>query len=463
MIDRLRGVDQALLEKYNKPGPRYTSYPTAPVWVESFGEIAFREHLARAEGEAGGEPLSLYVHIPFCEDRCAFCGCNVVITKHHESADAYIEALGREMDLVLRDLPTRRRVVQLHLGGGTPTFLRPAQLDALHREIERRFTILPGAEMSIEIDPTVTSVEQIRLLRRLGYNRISMGVQDFDRVVLDSVNRPQTVETTRRIYDACRAEGFQGINFDLIYGLPRQTASGFRRTRELVLEMRPDRLAVYSYAHVPWIKGHQRRIDESTLPPVDEKFRIYLETIADFLGAGYEQIGMDHFAIPGDELAEARRRKALHRNFMGYTTRPTEDMLAFGVSAISYVRGAFAQNGLVLKRYHEAIENGRLSIHRGCRLDADDLLRADVIRSLMCNFEVGFPAFRERHGTTFTEYFAAELDDLRAALDADLYELTLDGLRITPRGRLFVRNICMVFDRYLRQRKDEKPIFSKTI
>ncbi len=458
----LDGVDAALLRSYDRPGPRYTSYPTAPVWKPDFEEAIHRRHLAAAD-ERPDAPLSVYVHVPFCKERCTFCGCNVVVTKHQGAADRYIDALAREMDLVQRDLRTRRNVIQLHIGGGTPTFLSPEQLERLGGVIRERFTMLDGAELSIEIDPTVTTRDHIATLRGLGFNRVSLGVQDFDMTVLSSVNRPQTVDVTREIYDACREAGFTGVNFDLIYGLPNQSPEAFRYTREIVREMRPDRLAVYSYAHVPWIKGHQRRIDEATLPSVDDKFQIYLDTIRDFVDAGYEQIGMDHYALPEDELAVARREKRLHRNFMGYTTRPAQDMLAFGISSISYVQNAFTQNGLVLKRYYESLDRDELPVHRGYVLDDDDLVRAEVIRELMCNFEVRFDAIREHHGVHFLEYFDAELEELGDTIDPDFFALGSDRLEVTPRGRLFVRNLCMLFDRYLTARPDDKPIFSRTI
>ncbi len=463
MTDWLDGIDTRLLRKYDKPGPRYTSYPTAPVWRESFGERDYRDRLRRAETESPQLPLSVYVHIPFCRERCTFCGCNVIVTRDQTKADRYLDALAAEMDLVLREMPTRRDMIQLHLGGGTPTFLDPAQLERLQREITRRFHILEGAELSIEIDPGVTTPEQIRLLRRLGYNRISIGVQDFDHEILSALNRPQTVADIRRLYDTCRQAGFGGINLDLIYGLPRQTAERFRRTREIVLEMRPDRLAVYSYAHVPWIKGHQRKIDETTLPDVETKFTIYLETIRHFLGAGYEQIGMDHFAVPDDELARARRAGTLQRNFMGYTTRAAEDMLAFGVSSISHVRNCFAQNTPALKRYSAAIASGRLPVSRGYALDADDLVRADIIRDIMCNFEIDLRSLQEKHGIDFRRDFAPELEELARTIDADFCGITNGKFVVHPKGRLFVRNICMVFDRYLGKAPERKPVFSRTI
>jgi len=388
MTDWLDAIDLDLLRRYNRPGPRYTSYPTAPVWSEEFGEDDYRSKLTLAENEASDQPLSLYVHIPFCRERCTFCGCNVVITKKQEKADRYLDTLSAEIDLVLSAMPTRRTIFQLHLGGRTPTYLTPAQLERLHTIITRHFDIGDSAELSIEIDPGVTTRDQVMLLRDLGYNRISIGVQDFDYEVLSALNRPQTTDQIRGIYEACREAGFGGINLDLIYGLPYQTPEQFRKTRETVLEMRPDRLAVYSYAHVPWIKGHQRKINEEALPSVDAKFTIYLDTLREFMDAGYEQIGMDHFALPDDELAIARSERRLHRNFMGYTTRPTDDMLAFGVSSISHVRDCYIQNTAAINRYDEAVSAGHLPVHRGFAMSADDRVRAEIIRHIMCNFEV---------------------------------------------------------------------------
>lgn len=462
MIDYLNDVDTKLLRRYDRPGPRYTSYPTAPVWTEDFGPEAYVERLQDA-ATVPDEPISLYVHIPFCQDRCLFCACNVVVTTHREKAEPYLDALTREMEIVSGHLGERRNVLQLHFGGGTPTFLDVGQLRRLHGEISQRFRILEGAELSIEVDPGVTTPEQIETLRELGFNRISIGVQDFDEAILDYVNRPQTVDQVRELHEQCRSLGFQGINYDLIYGLPMQTPESFRESRRRLLELRPDRLAIYSYAHVPWIKGHQRRIDEEKLPDADTKFRIYLDTIRELLEAGYVQIGMDHFAVPEDELARALNDGRLHRNFMGYTTKAAPDLVSFGVTAISNVRHSFAQNTPVMKGYLEALTADHLPTARGIRLDKDDILRADLIRDLMCHFRTDVERLERDHAIDFAQYFTEEVAELRETIDPEFFELSPTELRVHPKGRLFIRNVCMIFDRYLREKSGDKPVFSRTV
>jgi oxygen-independent coproporphyrinogen-3 oxidase len=458
-----RAVDLELLRAYDRPGPRYTSYPTAVEFGASFDEAAYRRQLARA-AEAPGEPLSLYVHLPFCEERCSFCGCMVIITRKREVAARYLDFLHREIAMLAEALGGRRRVVQYHWGGGTPTYLAPAQMEALHAAVTRHFEIRPGAEVAIEVDPRVTSFEQVDLLRRLGFNRLSMGVQDFDPVVQEAVNRVQGESETRALFDHARRAGFESINVDLIYGLPFQTLGSFARTVGGVIEMRPDRVAVYSYAHVPWIRGNQKRIRPEDLPAPERKLELFVEARCRFLGAGYRQIGMDHFALPGDELALAAEALRLHRNFMGYTTRPAPDMVGLGVSAIGDVRGAFAQNTKRLSVYYAALEAGRFPIERGYLLDEDDRVRRHVITQLMCNFHLDPAEVERRFGICFETYFARELAELREGpVRHGFLEIEGGGLRLTPTGRLFVRNVCMSFDRHLRAKAPDTPIFSRTI
>jgi oxygen-independent coproporphyrinogen-3 oxidase len=454
----------ALLRQYDRPGPRYTSYPTAVEFNDSFDHASYCGRL-EAAALAEDEPLSLYVHLPFCEARCSYCGCMVIITQKREVAARYLTYLEREVEMLAARLGGRRRVVQHHWGGGTPTYLSPAQMQRLHDAVARHFEFAPDAEKAIEIDPRVTTHEQLVLLRTLGFNRLSMGVQDFTPDVQDAISRHQTEQQTRELYTYARGIGFDSINVDLIYGLPRQGLDTFRRTLDAVVEMRPDRIAVYSYAHVPWLRPHQKQIDASQLPDASLKFELFGSAVETFLGGGYAPIGMDHFALPEDELAQAAARRRLHRNFMGYTTRPAPDMLGLGVSAIGDVRGAFAQNHKKLPHYYQAIEAGTFPIERGYALSADDLVRRHVITQLMCNFHVDYATVETQFGVRFDDYFRGELDELSAAggpVTDGFLDIGRRALDVSARGRLFVRNICMTFDRYLPAHQG-KPVFSRTI
>ena len=452
----------ALIHQYDRPGPRYTSYPTAVEFSEQFDEPAYREQLTRAAGRP--DPLSLYLHLPFCEERCSFCGCSVIITKKRDVAAHYLEYLHREIGMLADALAGRRRVVQYHWGGGTPTYLAPDQMAALHELVTRHFDLQPGAEVAIEVDPRVTSFEQLALLRQMGFNRLSLGVQDFTPEVQAAVNRIQSETMTRALYDEARRLGFESINVDLIYGLPLQTRVSFAGTLERVIAMRPDRVAVYSFAHVPWIRGNQKKLNPADLPAAERKIELFVEAIERFRGAGYQQIGMDHFALPDDELARASAAGRLHRNFMGYTTRPAPDMVAAGVSAIGDVCGAFAQNTKKLSTYYAALDAGRFPVERGYRLDADDHLRRHVIADLMCNFQVDIPEVESRFDIGFAEYFARELEELSTGPARDGFLRIGPGrLEVTPIGRLFVRNVAMAFDRHLRARAGDTPVFSRTI
>ncbi|HSC28673.1 MAG TPA: oxygen-independent coproporphyrinogen III oxidase [Vicinamibacterales bacterium] len=455
----------SLLRQYDRPGPRYTSYPTAVEFNESFDDRAYAVRLEAASTQET-DPLSLYIHLPFCESRCAYCGCMVIITQKRDVAARYLDYLEREIAMLAAALGRRRRVVQHHWGGGTPTYLSPAQIARLHATVSSHFEIDPDAEVAIEIDPRVTTRQQLDVLRALGFNRLSMGVQDFTPGVQEAIGRRQSEAMTRSLYEYARSIGFDSINIDLVYGLPRQSLDAFRRTLDSVVDMRPDRIAVYSYAHVPWLRPHQKRIDARELPDAGLKFELFGAAVETFLGRGYDPIGMDHFARPGDELALASASRRLHRNFMGYTTRPAPDMLGTGVSAIGDVRGAFAQNVKKLPAYYEAIEAGRFPIERGYALSRDDLVRRHVITELMCNFHVSRPDVEERFGIDFEQYFASELAALSTGSGpvADGFlQLRPEGLEVMPRGRLFVRNICMAFDRYLPAHQQGRPVFSRTI
>jgi oxygen-independent coproporphyrinogen-3 oxidase len=453
-----------LLRQYDKPGPRYTSYPTAVEFHEGFDEAAYRERLAAASTRAD-DPLSLYIHLPFCRERCTFCGCMVVITQKPEVSEKYLAYLHRELAMLAEALGPRRRIVQYHWGGGTPTYLTVTQMASLHAEVTRHFTIEAGAEVAIEVDPRVTSFEQLALLRELGFNRLSMGVQDMTPEVQEAIGRVQPEAVTRSLYDEARRLGFESINIDLIYGLPLQTTVSFGQTVDSVIALRPDRVAAYSYAHVPWVRAHQKGIDAAALPTGDRKLDLFAEAMDRFLAAGYHQIGMDHFALPGDELARAAAAGRLHRNFMGYTVRPAADMIGAGVSAIGDVAGAFAQNVKKLSTYYTSIDEGRFPIERGYPLDDDDEIRRQVILGLMCAFEIDFAAFAARTGHGFAEYFAHELQELAAGPMRDGLVIADDRhLALTTAGRMLVRNVAMVFDRHLRARTTgTSPVFSRTV
>ena len=454
-----------LLRRYDRPGPRYTSYPTAVEFTPAFTEQNYRAKLYEADRQAD-EPLSLYVHLPFCEERCHYCGCNVVITRKREIAARYLTYLHREIDLLAAHLPRRRELAQCHWGGGTPTYLTVEQMGDLYRRIRRHFHLQQDAEVAIEIDPRVTSQVQLTQLSRMGFNRISIGVQDFNPEVQAAVNRHQTESETRRIFGWCRELGFGSINIDMIYGLPLQTAERYRHNIDAVLDLRPDRLAVYSYAHVPWIKAHQKRINVADLPAPEEKLRLFSITRETLLAAGYVQIGMDHFALPGDELVTAMSERRLHRNFMGYTVKAGSDMIGTGISAIGDVRGCYAQNARKLSTYYEALDAAGFPTERGYLLHRDDRIRREVITRLMCNFQVDMAEVERTSGIHFHRYFADELKQLEAPGGPAAHgflEIHPDRLTVAEQGRLFVRNIAMVFDPYLKSHGPDRPIFSNTV
>ncbi len=457
---------ESLLDKYDRPGPRYTSYPTAPAWRD-FGPDEARAALHRyAEADDRGEapPLSLYVHVPFCEERCLYCGCNVVIAPQDKVSAPYMEVLDKEISLQAAELGRRRRVTWLHLGGGTPTYLQPSQLEQLVQWLRARFDFVEDAEISIEVDPVVTTEEHLRSLRRAGFNRISMGVQDLDPRVQEAVQRVQPAELTHRFYALCRELGFASVNMDLVYGLPYQTVESFARTVDTLVEWGPDRVAVFNYAHVPWIKPHQKLLPEHALPGPREKLAIFLETKRRFEAGGFEAIGLDHFAKPDDELAVARREERLRRNFMGYTTQPETESLAFGVTGISEIGGAYVQNLSRLSQYQRAVLEGTLPAHRGLSMSEDDRLRNDVIMDLMCNLVIDKRAIEARHGIDFDTTFAEALEGLREMEADGLVALREDRIEVTDRGQLLVRNAAMHFDAYLEPPgSSDKPLFSRTV
>ena len=454
-------ISDAFLEKYNRPGPRYTSYPTAPVWKDDIGPADLEKFYADADAKA--TPVSLYMHIPFCESLCLFCACNVSIQKDKNVAIPYLQALKREIEHVSGFVSRNRAVTQFHWGGGTPTYLSPAQMDDLFGHTRERFTFASDAEIGIEVDPRVTNRAHLETLRRLGFNRLSMGIQDFQPKVQETIHRVQPYEMTRDLIETARSLGFSSINVDLIYGLPYQTADSFRETIKQVLTLSPDRVAMFSYAHVPWLKKQQGSF-EIHLPEGMQKFRIFRAGLEGFLAAGYLYIGMDHFARPGDELAVAQRNRTLHRNFQGYTTKAGADLYGMGVSAISSIGSAYAQNRREVPAYQTAATQRGIATMRGYRLSQDDQIRRAVISRLLCHTVIPKSEIEREFSIVFDEYFAAELPKLAAFREEGLVGLVPGEICVTPLGRIFIRNVAMTFDRYLQeQQMDQRPLFSKTL
>ncbi len=454
-------VTSDILDRYNVPGPRYTSYPTAPEWTESYGPADFERTIDESNAARPLRPISLYMHLPFCERLCLFCGCNVVINKNHEVSAPYLRRLKWEIGRLAESLDSSRQVVQFHWGGGTPTYLSAAQLDELFSHTKTRFSFAPDAEIGIEVDPRVTTPEQVTTLRRLGFNRISMGIQDFNPLVQKTVHRIQPFELTKGLLDLCRSEGFDSINIDLIYGLPHQTPESFVNSVERSITMNPDRVAMFSYAHVPWLKKQQGSFARF-IPQGMDKFRIFRAGIESFTRAGYIYIGMDHFARPDDELCLAQANRTLHRNFQGYTTKAGADLFGIGVSAISGAGRAYAQNFRGLQEYYAAIDNQRLPTMRGMILSDEDILRRAVISRLLCHCVLHKKEIEAEFNLRFDEHFADELKRLRD-LEADgLIRTAPEAISVTSLGRIFIRNVGMVFDKYLQKPKD-KPVFSKTL
>ena len=450
-----------LLRKYDRPGPRYTSYPTAPEWSSDFGAAPYALHLARAERQGG--PLSLYVHLPFCREMCRFCGCNVIATHDRTRADAYLEVLEEEVALVAAHLPTRRKVSQLHWGGGTPTFLDEKQLVRCHEILTRHFALAKDAEQAIEVDPAVTTRSQIETLARLGFNRISMGVQDFDPRVQEVVGRIQGEAETAELVRAARENGFLGVNLDLIYGLPYQTKESWGRTLERILAIGPDRMAVFGFAYVPWAKPHQRLLPQEALPRAEERVELFLAAVEAFTAKGYRLIGLDHFATESDELARALEAGTLFRNFQGYTVRPADDTVAFGITSISDVGGAYAQNVHKLRDWTALVLERKLPVERGAALSNDDLMRRHAINQVMCQLRLDLRQIESRFGEDARAALEADLDGSREELEGDGL-VTFDGdvLHVTPLGQLLVRNVAMIFDAYLK-RASGKRQFSRTV
>lgn len=444
-------ISEAMVRRYDKSGPRYTSYPTADRFLEGFDEVEYIHYLQQRASDAESPPLSIYIHLPFCQSLCYFCACNKIITQDHSRSAEYIRYLRREIQLLKPHLGEKRTVSQLHLGGGSPTFLNEQELNELMGMLHENFTFTANAEFSIEIDPRTVDVPIMHKLAALGFNRTSFGVQDFDPQVQLAVNRIQPVEMVETTLQASRDAGFRSLNMDLIYGLPKQSLSTFDVTLDHVIRLSPDRIALYNYAHLPSRFKAQRLISAADLPSAEERLQIFLHAMRRLLDAGYIYIGLDHFARPDDELNLARLDYSLHRNFQGYTTRAECDLIGLGVSAIGKVGRSYSQSTRSLKSYYAYLDEGKLPIEKGFGLSADDVLRADVIMTVMCSNPIVFADFNRRHNIDFKTYFQKELSELEVFREGGLLEADENGIRILPTGRLFVRAMGMVFDRYLGQ------------
>ena len=454
-------LDFAKFTKYSKPGPRYTSYPTA---LEFSSEFTYEAYLKKLEEQDKNRPLSLYFHLPFCRNACYFCGCNVVFTSKEDKKIRYIDYLKREMDILAKHLDTSREVIQLHFGGGTPTFFSAGQLKEIIDAIKAHFpNFAPDAEVSCEIDPRHIDEAQMKVMSEAGFNRVSFGIQDFNEKVQVAVHRVQPYDITKKAMDLARKYNMQSVNVDLIYGLPYQTLETFMETLKLAVTLDPDRFAVFNYAHVPWMKKTMRKIDETTLPKPEEKLAIMQKTIEFMESNGYKMIGMDHFAKPEDELFKAIEKGELHRNFQGYTTKGGADLVGVGLTSIGEGVDYYAQNFKDMSSYEAAIDAGRLPFERGVTHSRDDLIRQHVIMELMSNFKLDIKRFEEKFGVKFDEYFADALEELQPMVHEKLLSIAPDKIECSPTGTLLIRNIAMAFDAYMKKHAGTKKSFSKTV
>jgi oxygen-independent coproporphyrinogen-3 oxidase len=456
-------IDTTFLKKYDRPGPRYTSYPTAPLFHSSFGPADYLEALRDTNGNDAHSEISLYFHFPFCDTLCYFCGCTMQVTRDRKRVTEYLQYLRKEIDMVAAVVAPGRNVTQLHWGGGTPTHLTPEDILDIAQYTLRAFHLSSDAEVSVEIDPRELAQRHLGTLRHVGFNRVSIGVQDFDEKVQRAVNRFQPKDLTLKVFKWIEALGFESINVDLIYGLPFQTVRSFEQTLRETARLRPNRIAVFNYAHVPWLKPHQKLIHQEDLPTAEEKLSILEMTIRLLTDEGYEYIGMDHFARPDDELAIAQRQKTLYRNFQGYSTRAGADLYGLGMSSISHFGDVYAQNAKTLAEYYAALDGGHLATHSGYRMNRDDMIRKYVIMRLMCDLELDKKRTGQRFGITFDEYFAPSLDRLRPFIDDGIIEHTQDAILIRETGRLVLRNIAMCFDAYVDTMGAARPLFSRTV
>jgi len=458
----ISAVTPELLRKYDVSGPRYTSYPTADRFVEAFTEDAYKQALEQRRVGGMALPLSIYVHIPFCESLCFYCACNKIITKRHERGTEYLRYLSREIDLHVEHLGLGQTITQLHLGGGSPTFFSDDELTELMSMLRRSFVLAPGGEYSIEVDPRTVDEKRLEHLAALGFNRLSFGVQDFDAEVQKAVHRIQPAEQVFALVDAAHRLNFESVNVDLIYGLPKQTPESFARTLAQVAQLKPDRIALYAYAHLPARFKPQRRIHASEIPAAPAKIAMLSGAISTFLSAGYVYVGMDHFALPTDALAVAKRQGRLHRNFQGYSTQPDCDLIGLGVSAIGRVGATYSQNAKTLDEYYDFLNQGRFPVVRGLALSRDDLVRRAVIMALMCQGRLQYESIELAFMIDFKSYFASELEALKELESAGMVELDDSGIQITSSGWFFVRAVAMLFDRYL-QIDRNRARFSKII
>jgi oxygen-independent coproporphyrinogen III oxidase len=460
-MHRELSVGEEFVERYNRPGPRYTSYPTAPVWTDAFGPKQFEAAIEAADRK--GSPVSLYMHLPFCESLCLFCACNVIIRKDKSGTPPYLAILKKEIDRIAGGISRSRQVTQFHWGGGTPTYLSPEQMEGLFSYTRERFSFAPDAEIGIEVDPRVTTPAHMQSLQKMGFNRLSMGIQDFKEDVQKAINRIQPYETTRDLIALARQLGFESINVDLIYGLPYQSAESFTHTVEQIVSLSPDRIAMFSYAHVPWLKKQQGSF-VGHLPEGMQKFDIFRNGLLKFLEAGYLYIGMDHFAKENDELAISQRNRTLHRNFQGYTTKAGADLYGMGITAISGIQDTYAQNYREMPDWAKAVNEHGLATMRGYQLSEDDVIRREVISRLLCHTVIIKDEISQKFGIDFDEYFAPELEHLKAPQEDGLVVVDDKEIRTAWLGRIFIRNLAMVFDPYLeRQQLAARPLFSKTL
>jgi len=457
-------VDIDMLRRYDQPGPRYTSYPTAPNFSSDFGVGEFIDEIIRSNSTSHPANLSLYFHLPFCEKLCYFCGCTMLITHNRNRLDEYLDYLSKEISIIGKKIKAGRKVSQLHWGGGTPTYLDAGQIRRIFSVIRDNFDFTDDAEIGVEIDPRALSEENLDALKEVGFNRASMGVQDFEEKVQIAINRVQTEKLTRWAFDGLRQRGFESINLDLIYGLPYQTVHSFEQTLDRIINISPDRLAIFNYAHVPWLKKHQQVMDETALPEPSEKLKILKLTIEKLTAAGYIYIGMDHFAKPGDSLTKAFHEKKLYRNFQGYSTHSDCELYAFGMSSISQLENVYAQNVKTLPQYYEAINRNTLAVERGYRLNDDDQIRRYTITKLMCDLELDQRKIEEKFDISFENYFADAIRQLQGFRDDGLLKVSKGKITVTETGHLLIRNIAMAFDSYLQKdRKKDTPIYSRTI
>ncbi len=455
-------IDLKKFKKYDKPGPRYTSYPTAPQFNEAFTHEDYLNEIVKTNYGKDLPDLSLYFHLPYCDTLCYFCGCNMIITRNRDRIKEYIKYLKKEIDLTRTYLLTDRKVAQHHWGGGTPTHLNPDEIKELASYIKQSFNFKDNAEVSCEIDPRELTRAHLEALRNNGFNRISMGVQDFDEKVQKAVNRIQPEDITRQAVQWIRELGYDSINLDLIYGLPFQTVDTFADTVDKIIDINPDRIAVFNYAHVPWMKKHMALIHPEDIPVAEIKLEILKMTIEKLTNAGYDFIGMDHFAKPDDELAVAMREKKLYRNFQGYSTNAGADLYAMGITSISQLKNVYAQNYKTEKEYYSALDNERIPTAKGYQLTEDDHLRREVIMKLMCNFELDFKSIEDQFKIDFKKYFAWGLNNLKEMEADDLVEISDSGIKVKNMGRMLIRNIAINFDGYI-ERKEDKAKYSRTV